>query len=263
MTASRIRRPLLDRTTPVRNWSTLFYSKPHGARVPQPNPVPTSTPSAQVSPPTAAAVASALADDASRDAQHAVDMGYRVIEEYMRLGAAAAERASHELHALPGLPSPQWLFERLLQSASDLGSVWLELLEALWTQQHSAPTQHLDPGGFDLQPRPSTTAHQAADRQPSFSQPNIALRVLGGRDVEVSTHVHAELGHGPFLVHALHGLQPELPPIRQVSLTYQLAQSRALLTLHIPSEQPLGVYTGVIVGADHNQPLGTVSVCVR
>ena len=59
-----------------------------------------------------------------------VDLGYRVIEEYMQQGQAFA-RAVFPTGAPAGLPDPRKLNERIFKYASDLAAAWLEYVQTL------------------------------------------------------------------------------------------------------------------------------------
>jgi hypothetical protein len=59
-----------------------------------------------------------------------VDLGYRVIEEYMQQGQAFA-RAVFPSGAAAGLPDPRKLNERIFKYASDLAAAWLEYVQTL------------------------------------------------------------------------------------------------------------------------------------
>jgi hypothetical protein len=63
-------------------------------------------------------------------------------------------------------------------------------------------------------------------------------------------------------VHQLRALAPDVPSIGGVTLELQPERSRTLLSLYVPSDQPPGMYCGLIVEADSNLPRGSVSVLV-
>src|SRR5438128_6977170 len=72
-TKKRVRRPEPDRTGPIRNWSALFGAPP--ARAPEDEGAAEARPTS-------------LGEAVSRS----VELGYRVVDEYVRQGQRAAQR---------------------------------------------------------------------------------------------------------------------------------------------------------------------------
>src|SRR5580698_1864216 len=69
-----------------------------------------------------------------------VDLGYRVIDQYMRQGQAFAQ-AGWPLGSkgAPAAADPQKLTERMYQYASDLASVWFEYAQTMGGQPPGVP----------------------------------------------------------------------------------------------------------------------------
>src|SRR5215470_15787877 len=120
-TSDRPKRPSPERTQPIRSWSTLF-----------------AVPSADGSDPEAPAAApppesrgTGLSDVVSRS----VDLGYRVIDEYIRQGQKAARRLNDRSFGTQAVASDlQELGMRMTQYASDFAAVWLEFVQLAATR---------------------------------------------------------------------------------------------------------------------------------
>lgn len=249
MTSERKTRPELERSEPVRDWSTMFRASSgdgsthsggngHGS-------------------------AGNASEPETREADRDVAMGYRVVEEYMRRGAAAARQMSEGISSGPDSRAANQLFERLLQSATDLGGVWIEMLQTLWSSQAPDVPRGEGPGSFELHSAPAQRDAPAAEASSANAKqsPAIAFRVHGGRSVELSATLSAEPHAGQqWIVHDLRALDPSVPRIERAHFEYQPDQSRCVIALDIPAEQPAGMYSGLIVDAESNLPRGTVSV---
>src|SRR5215467_10619700 len=101
----RLRRPSLDRSAPLRGASTLFE------------------------PPSAdgenAGATEGLADVMSRS----VELGYRVVDEYIRQGRRAAERLRSRTFSVESVQGDvQDASMRVAQYASEFASVWMDML---------------------------------------------------------------------------------------------------------------------------------------
>ena len=105
-TAKRKKRPALDRTKPVRSWSTAL-----GAPAAEPGD---------------GATRPKLEDAISRS----VELGYRVVDDYIQQGQRAAQRMSEgKLTAETVASEAQELSARIARYASDFFGAWVELLD--------------------------------------------------------------------------------------------------------------------------------------
>lgn len=239
MDDKRIRRPEVERTEPLRSWSGMVDSS------------------------------SGPTGDPSRPFEQDVTMGYRVIDEFMRRGAAAARDVSKQFLAPADPRVNTAMVERLFQSASDLGGVWLEMMQSLWLTQ-SEPAQRQDANAFDVQPTAASRAVERSAPEPADppSPPTpptrliVAFRVQSGRPVELSAAFDPKAGSGPFVVHPLRALDPELKCIAEVTFVFESERSHALATLEIDAEHAPAIYTGMIVHAQTHLPAGSITVHV-
>jgi len=108
-TPERVVRPELPRTKPIRSWSTLFGPESAPARV--------------------GAVYNAGTQAASEAVQRGVELGYRVMDDYLRQGAAAAESfATRPRDTAPSYGDMSQMAERMLRSAQDFSSLWFDFM---------------------------------------------------------------------------------------------------------------------------------------
>src|SRR5205814_1549673 len=117
--SDRIRRPPLDRTEPIRAWSSLFGAGP-------------------------------LNDVVTRS----VELGYRVVDEYIRQGQKAAARfGSPSLGTETMASDMQDLGVRMVQYTSDVFGLWFEMMNVMLAggspfrpgNGHAAPPPPADP----------------------------------------------------------------------------------------------------------------------
>jgi hypothetical protein len=245
----RPKMPRLRRTGPIRNWGGLFGA-PRDA---------STTDGATPSPPGPTPPATAVA--------RGVDLGYRVIEEYMRQGEAFA-RANGSARS-PGSPAamdPRKLTERMVEYASDLASTWLEFVQATMPPASTgaaAARTRADPGGFDIggaaQPR-GESPNPAPETRASGLPWRTSIEIASRRRAEVTLDLARDIGDAPLCAHDLRARDPEIPRIRGITVLASPSDHRVLVRISVPDDQPPSIYTGVIVEDASNRPLGTLSV---
>jgi hypothetical protein len=249
--STRHKRPELDRFEPMRSLTGLFGPPRNGA------------------PPRGTSAASGTgsgADGVSRG----VDLGYRVIEEYMRQGQSFARSVWSPRFAQEALGAdPQQLAGRMYQYASDFAGAWLEYLQAMMAQVPSAPIPQ--PGGhvagFGLgdngaatvaappAARPETTADAA-------TAPTASVQIASRRRTEVTADLKPGPLDGTLSVFDLRARDASLPRISGVAADVSKTEHRITLRIEVPDDQPAGIYTGLIVDDATNLPRGTLTVRV-
>jgi hypothetical protein len=202
-----------------------------------------------------------------------VDLGYQVIEEYMRQGqdfARAAWSSSPVGEALGA--DPRRLTERMFQYASDLASTWLEYTQMTMA---GAPLGRPAPtpgqrrpegavGGFDIdgpppsQPSPGTDGRQGAA---ALDAPVVALDIASKRRVQVTADLRPSAGRGTLMAHDLRAANPALPRIGGVKVARE-DDGTLVVRVVIPDDCPAAIYSGLIVDEESNLPRGTLSVRV-
>ncbi|MBI3784379.1 MAG: hypothetical protein HY270_13365 [Deltaproteobacteria bacterium] len=238
----RWKRPTPERTQPIRNWSTILGANGETARAPHSNPTPAGGP-----------------DPVSR----AVELGYRVIDEYIRQGQNAARRFS-EGGMNGGALTATWqdAATRMAQLSGEWMGLWLELAQRA---AGSAGMPGAGPAARAFS-APFTTPTAPPEASPLRSGPaasaRVRLQVSSARPTEVTLDLRPECTATTLVVHSLRAVDPNLPRISDVGFTPAANDQPAVLTIRVAPEHPAGTYSAVIVDAKTNRPAGTVSVTV-
>lgn len=238
MSDERIRRPPLDRTRPIRAWSTLLEDRP--------SPSPSNGSDANGDKPTPDAPSPQ--DTIARS----VDLGYKVIDEYIQRGQRAAERLRRGTYGADALGEDvQDLAGRLLRYASDLGATWLEVLERT--------------GLGTARPATNGTLHSVANVEPRPipARPlHVRVELSTARPAEVALDI-TDASSGEGLI--VHGLRPPGgtgPRIQDVSFVPG-ANGNGTIRVVVPDTLPAGSYSGLVLDAATNRPIGAVTVVVH
>jgi hypothetical protein len=245
--SDRFKRPILDRDSPIRSWSTLFATAPRG--------VAGSTPDG---------AAMAERDDSLNGVvARSVDLGYRVVDEYIRQGQKAAQRINERTYGAETMASDaQDLAMRMLQYASDFAAVWLEFVQLASTGSAARPAASASGDGSQIPPQPSARPPQETAPSESSEIARVRIEMLSTHPTEVSFEIRPLAVRRPLLVHALRAVDPEKPRLTEVVFHPGSDDAPARLRIHVPADQPPGTYSGLIVEEETSRPAGSVSVRV-
>src|SRR5262245_7557453 len=237
MSTKRRTRPSLERTEPVRSWSTLFGVPPAGT-----------VEGESVS--GAAKARPRLGDAISRS----VELGYRVVDDYLQQGQRAAQRLSEgKLTAEAVASEVQDLGGRLARYASDFFGAWVELLEL--AAAGSAARQA---------PAPPAAATETASAPPPARRPAAGgggrVEVVAARPVEVALDLRPERVSGALRAHELRSADPRKPRLGEVTIRADGEAGAPVLRISVPDEHPAGAYEGLLLDEATNRPVGSVRV---
>ncbi len=226
--SDRIRRPPLDRTEPIRAWSALFGSGPGGS----------------------------LNDVVSRS----VELGYRVIDEYIRQGQRVAERFNDRSYGPETVTGDiQELGARMAQYASDFFGLWLDFVQVVMSGGTLRETSAAEDGA---RARPAAPGNGAARRTPEAPAPTrVRIEIVSLRPAEVSLDLRPEAAGRPLVAQGLRAVDPAKPKLDDVALEAGPG-GELLVRIRVPGDAPPGTYNGVVVDAETSRPLGTLSVRV-
>jgi hypothetical protein len=240
-TESRFKRPELPRSEPRRSFSGVFGPG--------------------IAPPTAA-------DGVKRG----VDLGYRVIEDYLRQGQTAARGMFDGSPAQAGDASerdPQRLAERMIQYASDLAAVWFEYVRVVGGPRPAAAGPAAASGEtppFDIEPPapvpPSPLREARPDPSEAFPATRIALALTSKQPTEVIVDLKPGSAALALSAHDLRARDAGIPRIAGVVIATDPAADLVKIQIAVPDDQPLATYTGVILDDATNLPRGTLSLRV-
>jgi hypothetical protein len=269
MTTKRAKRPKLERDRPVRTFSTLFGSakgRPERRATTESSSSADSPPEPAPNPPP---VAPALSDT--------VELGYRVIDEYLKQGQQVAQAFNPTAWAGRGAGSAddlQQMGQRVMQYGWDFAGLWFEM----WSRMAGNTSAWMPiPGmpGMPGMPRPPGAEQKpGAAPVPNGASHNGAAsvgtngdgeRVVVSVACERPTSTAVELRSGPpseLVVHALRAEDHEGPPIRDVRVERQPGDGTVVVKVTVSASQAPGTYNGLIIDSKTNLPRGTLSVRV-
>jgi len=244
----RSRRPKLERTQPIRSWSALFDVPPRAPGADK-----------RRGPKDGAA---SVNDVVSRS----VDLGYRVIDEYIRQGQRTAQRINERSFGPEAVVNDfQEVGTRLAQYASDFASLWIEVMQ-LATVGGSArwpvPPRDSRPAPTPPDTPPPAAAEKAPSAGTAFDRVRVKIAVASTQLTEVDLDVRPEATARRLLVQALRPVQPEHPKLTDVTFEPAQGTEPATLRIRVPAGQPAGVYNALIIDADSSRPVGTLSLRV-
>jgi hypothetical protein len=249
----RVKKQEVGRTQPIRNWGVLFEQ--------QGRPPPQTPPRDSVS--------------------HGVEMGYQVVEEYLRQGQNVAR--AMWAPALGGTPPGDGLQSQmgaLLRTFADFASLWMGLMGKVAVGGAPArepgvtpPVGTAGPFSAGAAPGPAESAKASPSEPPVTpaspeapvvqvgAPPGLTLDLDSTRRTEVSVELRPRPFDQTFRVHDLRAAEPALPRIRGVTIEAVPEEERVAIRIRIPDDQPPGTYSGIILDERTGLPRGTL--CVR
>jgi hypothetical protein len=229
----RIKRPKLERTDPVRNWSTLLGLGSAGTA--------------------GSPGGTALNDVIARS----VDLGYRVIDEYVRQGQRAAERLSAGSFPDPAAATNEFqeISARMAQYSSDLMSLWFQMVGAAMANGGVTPAARPVPPPASV--ATPTTAASGANGEAV----RVRVEVASVQPVEVALDLRPGAGRAPLLVHTLRAVDPDKPALTASALP-DGDEGIVRLRVQVPDDHPAGVYSGLLVDQRTSLPVGALSLRV-
>jgi hypothetical protein len=223
----RIRLPKSDRTGPIRGGTFSLFGAP---ATPNPN--------------------EAGADGAgpSGAIARAVDLGYRVVDDYIRQGQNAARMIGQRSYGPEALANDvQEMTASFLQYGAELVDVWMQLLGQAAVGQATRPAPNPAPPS----PEPAGSTSR------SGASPRVTVAIESPHPTEVSVDLDAPAGRS-FVVQDLQNSRGG-PSITGTVL--EMGEPPRL-RVRVPPEQPPGTYCGLVLDAETSLPAGNVVVRV-
>jgi len=201
-----------------------------------------------------------LADVMSRS----VELGYRVVDEYIRQAQRSAERLRSRSFSAESLQSDmQDASMRVAQYATEFTSLWMDLLRVAvgaGAPRGSAPRTATPFFGEGAEPEVSPVRREEPPA-PSRPRVRIALQVVSARRTEATLDLRPD-AFGPLLVHALRSADPQRPRITDVAYVPQTESGPATIRVRVPDHLQAGTYSGLLLEPESSRPAGTLSIRV-
>lgn len=237
------------RTRPTRNWSALYRQSDarEAAHSPE-SPQSTDHETPQAPP---------WADVMSQS----VNLGYRVIEDYIRQGQRAAQQANDRSYNVGTTGNDiRDLVERMARYYADLGALWGDLINSF-----AANPDFLNNLSRALQPQPApangaSAQGSSANGVPGKESVTIAIEVISSRPTQVMLDLPLRPEQSSLIIHGLRAADPQKPQLTDIAFEPSPSGGPICLRVCIPHEQPPDVYTGVVVDKQTNLPRGTLSI---
>ena len=240
--STRRKRPSLDRTRPVRSWSATL-----GKAAEQ---------SFTAEPPRADGKPRPRLEDA---VSKSVELGYKVVDEYIQQGQRAAQRLSEGKLTAEVLSSEvNDLGGRIARYASDFFGAWVELLEL--AAVGSAARQNEVPIAAGTGAPPAAASEPPPARRPAAG--GLRVEVHASRPVEVALDLRAERVTGTIRAHELRSAESGKPRLTDVAVRADGAGKAPVLRIGVPDDHPAGAYEGLLVDEGTNRAVGSVRVVV-
>ena len=225
--SDRVKRPKVERTDPIRNWSALFGGARTGADT------------------------GVLNDVVARS----VELGYRVVDEYVRQGQKAAARltgGTADPEAVTG--DMQELSARMAQYASDMAGMWFQMVDVMLASPAAGASPTAGPTSAPRQaPQPAAP--------PAVEPVRVRVEIVSLQPVEVGIDLRPGAGNRPLIVHALRAVDAEKPPLT-AAIVPGGEDGVVQLRVHVPDAQPPGTYSGLLIDAASSLPVGTLTLRV-
>ena len=232
----RVRRPTLPRTEPIRSWSTLFgASKTNGSSGAN------------------GSHASNGARSRADAVQRGVELGYRVIDDYIRQGATVASAFSNpgQGRAPSGDDLPK-MTERMMQYASDFSSLWFEAMSImLGSMNGRAPATNGHAANHSA-PQPSTGVAAAPTQYVLEIRSELAAEVTVSLDGAA-----AKLSVEPLRARG------KKRAITDVTIEQPGAGAPLKVRVRVPAGLPAGRYDGAVLDAESRKPRGRLTVVLK
>jgi hypothetical protein len=182
-----------------------------------------------------------------------VELGYRVVDEYIRQGQKAAERFGSRTLGADTVPSDVQDFGvRMMQYTSDVFGLWFEMMTAMMAPLGASPPRPAPAGanGNGHAPHPPAVAARA----------RVRVEIASTRPAEVAVDLRPEAAGRRLVVQALRAVDPGLPRLADVVIAAD--DGGVTLRIRVPPDVPAGTYNGLVIDEDTSAPVGTVSVRV-
>jgi hypothetical protein len=195
-----------------------------------------------------------------------VELGYRVIEEYLRQGQRVAQQINGRSYSIGRAGADlQELVERVFRDSTDLLSLWVGFVSSLAANSELTGTfsRAWQPSPFEP-PQKGTSAYAASSNGgPPHQGTAVSIEVVSSRPVQVTLDLYPQSAGLSLMTPGLHAMNVQMPPLTDITFEISSDAGVPRLRVRVPEGQPPDVYTGVVVDRNTGLPRGTLSVRVN
>jgi hypothetical protein len=192
-----------------------------------------------------------------------VELGYRVIDDWVRQGQRAAQRLGDGPGGVTALGQDvQDLAVRMAQHASDLFGVWLQLFDLTAAGGARGSWAPAAWGMARAQEGNGPVSPATVQTDPAAAPLTVRIEVVSSQPTEVSIDLRPQAAGSHLIAHALRAVDPDAPRLDDVSIASDGAEGPLVARIRVPEGHPPGTYNGLILDETTNRPVGTLSVRV-
>lgn len=196
---------------------------------------------------------------------HGVELGYRVIDQYLRQGQLVAEHLNsrdrdnvraRDSDTVAGDPRQnlEELVERLVHLSISLIPQWSEVEGALgWSRDFVR--------GLLSQWIPNPPDDVANDAAHPGDNGPIAVEVVSSRPIRVTLDLRPHCGRLMLMGEGMRAAEAGFAALGDVTIAGDEGE-RPIIRIRVADDQPAGTYTGSVAEAKSGEPCGTISVRV-
>lgn len=202
-------------------------------------------------------------DPADSVVSRAVELGYKVIQEQIEQGQHIAEQLTSG-NIDPGMmnSNASELTERVLRFYSDMGALWIEMLESVF--RNPAMGEMFSKLMPDANGRMNGFAGNGASAPRTNGHSHIPVEIVSSEPTgaRVSVDLHTDCSYELLAVYALHAKDPKLSPIAEITFVAASDEWPATIRVFIPAGQASGTYSGLVMNTASDEPAGTMCVLI-
>ena len=192
-----------------------------------------------------------------------VRLGYQVIDAYLKQGQKVARQFVGTPSAAGTANGPGGEFEvRSAQLLTELMANWSDLI-GVYTEALSAEAGSARPQGQSQDHAPAATvATSSASSTSSASAIPLAYEISSHRPALVDAEFFPGRETLDLASHGLRCLGSSGPEIA-VAFEQEPERRRVIISIHVPDEQPAGLYTGALLDSHNGSTVGSLSLRIR
>ncbi len=191
----------------------------------------------------------------------AVELGYKVVEEQIRQGQQiAGQLASGKIDPALINGNVSEIGDRILRFYSDMGALWFEMIESVLRN----PSMGEMFSGFmpEAGARMNGSANNGAGRSAANGHSNIPVEIVSSEPTgaRVSVELASDCDFESILAQPLRTRDADIRPIDDVRFIPPSDGWPPSICVTIPNGQVPGTYSGLILSAMTDEPVGTLCV---